>query len=151
MLVTNDKGRLTQEQLQHRLENEPQPKSFKLSVPSWLCPEAKKEWKRIVKLFSGMDRPILSDLDISALAIYCEAVARYKEAMEKVHVQGKIIVTKDNPNKPIRNPWAIEADSAALQIKKFSEVLCLNPVARARAGMGKTISLEDDPNGELFD
>lgn len=151
MQMQNDKERLTQEALQTRLENEPQPKSFKLRPPSWLCDEAKKEWRRIVKLFAELDVPILSDMDINALAMYCDAVVTYKKAIEKVREQTEVYVTKDNPNKPMINPWLKVARDAAAQVKQLGDVLCLDPVSRARAGMGKKSTAKDDPNRELFD
>ena len=151
MELKNGQERLTQDALQKRLENEPVPKSFKLRPPAWLCDEAKKEWRRIVKLFSEMDIPILSDLDVNALAMYCDAVVTYKKAIEKVREQTEVYVTKDNPSKPMINPWLKVARDAAAQVKQLGDVLCLDPVSRARAGMGKKSTPKNDPNGELFD
>jgi P27 family predicted phage terminase small subunit len=149
--LKNDQERLTKEALQARLENEPQPKSFTLRPPLWLDAEAKKEWRRIVKLYAELDVPILSDFDINALAMYCDAVVTYKKAIEKVREQTEVYVTKDNPNKPLINPWLKVARDAASQVKQLGDVLCLDPVSRARAGMGKKSTPKDDPNGELFD
>ena len=146
MLVNNETNRLTQEQLDGRLKNEPKPKSARLTTPSWLSDGAKKEWRRIVKLFKEMETSVLSDLDVNALAIYCESVATYKKAIMKVRETSEVYASGGQPK---RNPWLIVANEAATQIKKYGEVLCLDPVSRARVGLGKS-KKEEDPDAYLF-
>ena len=150
MLVRNNDNRLTKEQLEGRLQNEPKPKSARLITPSWISKEAQTEWRRLVKQFKSMDAQILSDLDINALAIYCEAVVTYRKAMQKVRETSEVIISKNNPGKPTKNPWLMVANDAATQIKKYGEVLCLDPVSRARVGIGRS-KKEVDPNADLFD
>ncbi|KUO73437.1 MAG: hypothetical protein APF81_19700 [Desulfosporosinus sp. BRH_c37] len=149
MLATNDKNRLTKEQLENRLQNEPKPKSSVLTTPSWLRSDAKNEWERIVGLFRDMDDMILSDLDTNALEIYCESVVTYRKAMAKVRESNEVYVSKDDPNHPKRNPWLSVANEAAMQVKKYGEVLCLDPVSRARVGLGKSRK-DFDPNADMF-
>ena len=146
MLVNNENNRLTKEQLEDRVKNEPIPKSFKLSTPSWISDAAKKEWRRVAKLFKEMETSVLSDLDVNALAIYCESVATYKKAMLKVRETSEVYASGGQPK---RNPWMTIANEAATQIKKYGEVLCLDPVSRARVGLGKS-KKEEDPDQWLF-
>jgi len=144
MLVNNDHNRLTNEQLESRLRNEPKPKSARLATPPWLSDAAKKEWKRLAKLFKEMDSMVLSDLDTNALAIYCECVVTYKKAMLKVRETNEVYASNGQPKK---NPWLTVANEAATQIKKYGEILCLDPVSRARVGLGKSRK-EEDPLAE---
>lgn len=78
-LVDNGKNRHTKDTMENRENGEPTGCSDKLKPPKSLSPEAKKEWKRVVKLYRQLDTPIINDLDISALAAYCESVAIYQK------------------------------------------------------------------------
>lgn len=142
---TNDKNHLTKAELEKRKKNEPKIKSAYLKCPSHLSAEAKKEWKRIVKLYKELDRPIVTDLDINALEIYCEAIVTYRKAMDKVRETSEVYVSKGE-NKPKKNPWLTVANEAAIQIKKYGEILLLDPVSRARAGMVRT---DDEPKSPM--
>ncbi len=150
MLVRNNDNRLTKEQLEGRLQNEPKPKSARLITPNWISKEAQTEWRRLVKQFKAMDAQLITDLDVNALAIYCDAVVTYRKAMQKVRETSEVMTAKNNPGKPIKNPWLMVANDAATQIKKYGEVLCLDPVSRARVGIGRS-KKEVDPNADLFD
>lgn len=138
METTNDKNRLTKDQLKGRKENEPKVSSAALRCPGHMSNEAKKEWKRIVKLYRELDQPIMSDLDVNALEIYCEAVATYRKAMAKVRETAEVYVSKSDQNKPKKNPWLTVANEAATQVKKYGEILLLDPVSRARVGLEKS-------------
>lgn len=145
MESTNDKNRLTKEQLAARGKNEPKINSVNLRCPPHLSEDAKKEWRRIVRLYKEFDKPILSDLDINALEIYCEAVVTYRKAMLKVRETSEVYVNKSDQNRPKKNPWLTVANEAATQVKKYGEILLLDPVSRARAGMAKTDKETESP------
>jgi len=136
MNETNDQNRLTNDELKNREKHEPRIKSNFLKCPSYLSEEAKKEWRRIVKLYSELIEPIITDLDISALEVYCNAVVRYRKAIQKVLETSEVYTSKGD-FKPRKNPWQTIANEAADQIKKYGELLLLNPVSRARAGIVK--------------
>lgn len=134
---TNDKNRLTKEALNSRKKNEPKIDSAELKCPDHLSPDAKKEWERIVGLYKELKQPIITDLDLNALEIYCEAVVTYRKAMLKVRESSEVYGNKTD-GKPRKNPWLSVANDAAVQIKKYGEVLLLDPVSRARVGLTKT-------------
>ena len=149
MKATNSKQHLTKEQIDNREKNEPKIASSKLSCPVHVSKEAKIEWARIVKLYSELENPIINDLDKNALEIYCEAVVTYRKAMEKIRETTEVY--KGSDNQPKRNPWLIVANQSADQIKKFGEILLLDPVSRARAGLAKSQEEEsDDPMQKLL-
>ena len=54
--------------------------------PDWLTPDAKAEWKRVVKELSALD--MLRGVDSSALAAYCQNYSRWKSAEQigRAHV-----------------------------------------------------------------
>jgi phage terminase small subunit len=54
-------------------EKEPQPKRQAPRCPSWLEPEAKKEWKRMAKTLEAIG--VLTQVDKAAFAGYCQAYA----------------------------------------------------------------------------
>lgn len=58
--------------------------------PTHLVPDAKKEWKRIVPLL--LAEGALAKIDMAALAVYCQAYARWRTAEKKIAE-----LNKDNP------------------------------------------------------
>jgi len=148
--VNNDKCRYTKEQLESRKANQPKINSVTLKCPQNLSDDAKKEWKRIVKLYQELSHPLINDLDVNALEIYCEAVVTYRKAMQKVRETSEVYVSKTDPNKPRKNPWLTVANEAAIQVKKYGEILLLDPVSRARAGLVKKKDEDLSPMGRYF-
>lgn len=149
MVLTNDKNRLTKKELESRRRNEPKIESAKLRCPAHLSPEAKKEWRRIVKLYRELNRPIVTDLDVNALEIYCEALVTYRKAMKRVRETSEVYVNKGD-NRPRKNPWLTVANESAMQIKKYGEILLLDPVSRARAGMVKNEEQKESPMAQFL-
>lgn len=130
----NDKLRYTQAQLESR-SNEPKIKSNSLHCPVHLSDEAKKEWRRIVKLYAELSGDFICDLDVNTLEVYCEALITYRKAMNKVHETSEIYSDKTDGGKYKINPWLRVANAASITIKKYGEVLLLDPVGRARAAI----------------
>ena len=138
MTTKNDKNHLANNELNGRKKNEPKPNSSRMTCPSHLCDDAKKEWRRIIKIFKGMEGEVLTDLDVNALEIYCESLITYRKAMLKVRETAEVFASKTDPTRPRKNPWLTVANEAATQVKKYGEILCLDPVSRARVGLAKT-------------
>lgn len=150
MESSNDKNRLTKTELERRKRNEPTISSSRLKCPTHLSDDAKKEWRRIVKLYKELNRPIITDLDMNALEIYCEALVTYRKAMEKVRETSEVYISKSDGNRPKKNPWLTVANDAAIQLKRYGEILLLDPVSRARVGLAKDPETEDDPMAVLL-
>ena len=83
-------------------------------------------------------------MDQNALEIYCEAVVTYQKAMAKVRETAEVYASKQDNNRPKKNPWLTVANDASDQIKKYGEILLLDPVSRARVGLAK--ANEEDPD-----
>lgn len=115
-----------------------------LRVPKHLTPEAKKEWRRVMKLYNLMEVDILSDLDQQALIMYCEATAIYKKAQEQWAKLQQVATTNPDGQKLIDNIFRTMERQTKI-ISSLSEQLCLTPVGRARMGMNATKAEDDDP------
>lgn len=120
-----------------KLEEKLKSKSF-LHCPSTLSAIAKKEWRRLMKLYKNMEVDILSDLDKSALMIYCEAYAIYTKAHQEWIIMDKIVSSDDDRQKFVDKVFSIMEKQSQI-MSRFSEQLCLTPVGRARMGMSVKI------------
>ncbi len=139
MEATNKKQRLTKDELNKRKKFEPKIQSNFLECPDHISNDAKIEWHRIVALYGELDQQILCDLDSNALEVYCNALVTYRKAIQKVNETSEVYAKKRD-NTPRKNPWKRVADEAAEQMKKYGELLLLNPVSRARIGVAKAKS-----------
>lgn len=68
--------------------NEPNPLSQIPSCPSHLSKESKKEWRRVVKLLDSVG--ILTELDRSTLAEYCESYGKWINLKQELSMIIKI-------------------------------------------------------------
>lgn len=119
-----------------------------LRCPSYLTKEAKKEWRRVMKLYRQMEADILSDLDQAALVIYCEAWSIYIKAQETWARYNQVVAgNKDGQN--ILDKCLFVMEKQQKQISSMSEQLCLTPVGRAR--MGTAAKPEQSALSRLFD
>ena len=107
---------------------EPKPTKKAPRCPSWLEEDAKKEWKRMSKVLESMG--LLTDMDMTAFAGYCQAYARWKEAEEFLTKHGSIIKT---PNGYLQQVPQVSIAQTNMKIMlKFSEQFGLTPSARSR-------------------
>lgn len=106
-----------------------------LKCPGFLSPEAKKEWRRIMKLYKQMDNGILCDLDKMALVAYCEAVSMYNKAQETWAKYNQIVAANPDAQRELDKARLVMKEQTKIMVS-LSEQLCLTPVGRARMGMG---------------
>ena len=142
-LISVDTHKKSKTSILSRQENERRlaVQTTNLRVPSYLTDEAKKEWRRVMKLYKQMDGTILSDLDLQALTIYCEAVSIYKKAHEVWAKHLQVVNVNEDAQKIIDKTFKTMQTQSQI-IYRFSEQLCLTPVGRARMGMAK----KDEPS-----
>ena len=107
---------------------EPTPSQENVKCPSWLMPEAKKEWKRLAPSLIAMGT--LTEHDMEAFAGYCQAYARWREAEEFLSQHGTIFKT------PSGYVQQVPQVSIAMQNLKIMQSFCsefgLTPASRAR-------------------
>ena len=107
---------------------EPVPTKDMPACPAWLLPEAKKEWRRLARSLNQMG--VLSAIDRTAFAAYCQSFARWKEAQEHVNLEGSVYETDGGMKRP--NPWiAISNTEQRLMLQAASE-FGLTPASRSR-------------------
>ena len=109
-------------------KNEPKLEKKAPKCPSWLEPEAKKEWRRMSKILEELG--ILTEIDASAFSGYCQAYARWKEAEEFLTKHGTIFKT---PSGYIQQVPQVSIAQTYLKIMKdFCSEFGLTPSARSR-------------------
>ena len=128
-------------------EHEPVPPKSTVRCPAWLEAEAKKEWKRLAPSLEAMG--ILTSVDITAFAGYCQAYARWTEAEEFITQHGSIFQT------PSGYVQQVPQVSIAQQNLKIMQSFCsefgLTPATRSRIIANSAGSDEDaDPMESLL-
>lgn len=100
----------------------------KPSCPSWLCREAKAEWKRLIRLCDAAG--VLQLVDRAMLAAWCEAWAEFVEAATLLARQG-LLITRPDGN-VVRNPVGYIKNTAALRLISLADKFGFCPSARVR-------------------
>lgn len=116
-------------------ENEPKPELGAVA-PKWLSPLAAEHWSLVSEQLEEVG--VLTRMDQTALALYCEAFARYKDATEHVTKFGTIV--KSPSGYPMQSPYLAIASKAHEQMVKLLVEFGMTPAARSKvevAGNGK--------------
>ncbi len=105
--------------------------------PKWLLPEAKKEWDRLCVKLSEMG--VLTEIDMAALAAYCQLYARWKEAQEHIDFEGSTFETEKGYQQ--QTPWVGIANTNQKLMMQAASEFGLTPSASSRimaaSGVGK--------------
>lgn len=109
-------------------ENEPTPQPAGDDVPEYLSPAAAKHWPVVQKQLK--DSGILSTADTAALALYCEAFARWRHATDQVTKYGPVI--KAPSGFPVQSPYLAIANKAHEQMMKALIEFGMTPSSRSR-------------------
>ena len=127
--------------------NEPKPVKKAPACPKWLEPEAKKEWRRLVKQMETLG--ILTQVDMAAFAGYCQAYARWKEAEEFITQHGSIVKTPSGYWMQV--PQISIAQTYLKIMNRFAEQFGLTPASRSRIIAGNdSKGAEEDEMGALL-
>lgn len=131
--------------------------------PSWIWPEAKKEWKRISVELERYG--LISKLDRAALVLYCQAWAKMvwaeqqlSRAMKTAEVARKkaeddgleytggdgLMVKTTNGNFTYSHHWVVGRHASA-EVKRYLDLFGLSPSARSR------VTPSDNRQGALFE
>jgi P27 family predicted phage terminase small subunit len=109
-------------------KNEPTPERGIPDAPAILSPEARAQWDKVSTILD--DANVLTVMDADALAIYCEAYARWVKATDDVHTFGMVIYTPNGY--PVQSPWLSIANQAAAQMVKMLVEFGMTPASRSR-------------------
>lgn len=121
--------------------------------PVHLLPEAKKEWKRITPELEKMR--IISKLDRAALAVYCQAYARWVQAENKLKSMDEDgLVDKTPSGYQQISVWLQISNRAVEQMHKFLCEFGMSPSSRSRVTANQSQNMDlfenNDGPGKFF-
>ncbi len=120
--------------------NEPKPAKKAPTCPKWLDEEAKREWRRLSKHLESIG--VLTEVDMTAFAGYCQAYSRWKEAEEFVSKHGAIIKTPSGYWQQV--PQVAIAHKYLTLMKTFCQEFGLTPSSRSRISSEGSDDTPDD-------
>lgn len=108
-------------------ENEPKPDPG-AEMPDDLSPQAAEIWPQIAEQLQRAN--VLTQIDAPALALYCEAYARWKDANDKVVKLGAVV---RSPNGfPMQSPYLPIANKAFEQMRRMLIEFGMTPASRSK-------------------
>lgn len=120
--------------------------------PEYLCLLGKAEWRRVAAALHA--QRVLTDIDRTALAAYCQAYATWrlasaalKRAAQKDPETHGLVFLTDKGN-AIQNPLVGIANKAAADMVRFAAEFGMTPSARSRLDIGR--AEERDPTDRFF-
>lgn len=102
-------------------------------MPDWLSPDAAKHWPAIAEQLHQVG--LLTAIDVTALGLYCEAFARWKDANARIVKYGTVI--KSPNGYPIQSPYLAIANKAHEQMTKLLAEFGMTPSSRSRVTVTK--------------
>lgn len=112
------------------LREEPKPPPSKPRRPQWVIGIARAEWDRVVPVLDRLG--LLTVVDRSVLAAYCESVAGLKAAASDLHTRGYLVASAREDGALIKNPSNQLFRDYARLVATYSSMLGLSPSDRVR-------------------
>jgi len=100
------------------------------TCPKWLSNAAKKEWRRIAKIFAEEEKEF-TDKDLKALEAYCTNYAKWQKCEQIIDEKGYSMEVGDNGYEQQRPEVSI-ANKAQTEMRAWAKELGLTPAARQR-------------------
>ena len=123
--------------------HEPQPEPTVPDCPPQLGPVAREEWDRLIGELASLR--IVTALDRSALAAYCNAYGLWAEAAEAIQKYGTMV--KSPTGYPIQSPYVSIANRQAEIMMRIASEFGFTPASRSRI----SAPAEDWSQASLFD
>lgn len=101
------------------------------SCPAHLRGEARREWRRLGKKLAGCG--LLTEIDGAALALYCQAWARWVDAERALEKFG--VMVKSPNGFPMQSPYLAVANKAMEQMTRLLTEFGMSPSSRARVSV----------------
>jgi P27 family predicted phage terminase small subunit len=123
------------------------------SPPAYLCAEAQKEWNRIAHQLSELG--LLTELDISILALYCAAFGRWITAEKGLRAfarleKGSGLTSQTSNGNIIQHPLVGISRRAAHDMLRYAAEFGMTPSARSRIDTERAALDADDPAAAYF-
>lgn len=122
-------------------ENEPKPRQVVPSCPKHLTKEAKRQWKKISKTLFRIG--VLTEIDGTALSMYCDAWARWVDANEKLQKFGPVFKSPKS-GFPILSPYVAVASQAFEQMRRLLCEFGMTPSSRSRISASPQVYKKDE-------
>lgn len=103
------------------------------SPPDWLTDVGKQEWRRVARILHRLR--VLTDADLTALAAYCDAYSRWRDARKQIEDQG--ITTETGAGNLKAHPATTVVHQAMLEMRQFMSEFGLTPASRVRVHAGQ--------------
>jgi P27 family predicted phage terminase small subunit len=114
-------------------------------APEHLSDEAAEHWDVVVRHL--YEAGVMTALDADALAMYCEAYARWVDANAKIRKHGPVVKT---PNGfPAQSPYLQVANKAFEQMRSILTEFGMTPSSRTRISAGNGDGKNGNPFGQL--
>jgi len=123
--------------------------------PDFLLPDAKAEWDRITPELKRLH--IISNIDMAALAMYCQAYALWAQAQRKLKELGADSMVDATPSGYNQiSAWYVASAKAFEQMRSMLAEFGLSPLTRARISANVCVNTDlfndiDDPSQAVED
>ncbi len=124
--------------------NEPRVRAAIPPCPEHLGSEARKEWRRTARELARLG--LLTKIDRTALALYCQAWGRWVEAEEALRKYGTMV--KSPTGFPMQSPYLAVANKAMEQMRQLLVEFGMSPSSRSRVHAEPSAE-EEDPLEQL--
>ncbi len=114
-----------------RNTKEPQPTVCIPKPPKHISRLAKREWRRVTPHLEQLG--ILSEIDSTALAAYCQSYSRWVSAEKKLALYGEIV--KSPNGYPIQSPYLAVSNTALKFMRDFATEFGMTPSSRSRVSI----------------
>lgn len=122
-------------------EREPSPPPAIPQCPPNIKGAGRKEWKRITVELAKLE--LISEMDKTALAVYCDIFNRWIEASAKLREFGMVVVSSQGF--PMQSPYMSIVNKCLDQMRQYLTEFGMTPSSRSRlVGAVKPESDDDD-------
>lgn len=126
-------------------KNEPVAEVCAPDPPEHLSATARAHWMQIVTILT--DVRVMTNLDVDALAVYCETYSFWVEATERVRHLGMVI--KTDKGSIIQNPYLRIANSAQESMLQLLKEFGMTPASRTRVQAAQGAEKSENPWDDL--
>lgn len=121
-------------------KNEPKPAADKIEMPEGLSEDGQRHWNIVCKQLQ--EAKIITNIDVTALAMYCEAYSVWFNANKMIQKHGPVV--KDKNGFPVQSPYLMVANKAFDQMRHMLVEFGMSPSSRTR------VAATADPEDEEF-
>ncbi|MCX7635294.1 MAG: phage terminase small subunit P27 family [Syntrophales bacterium] len=152
VVALHGRKHLTKDEIERRklAEGRIKPKSNRIRPPDWLNDEAKQEFRRIMKEMKDLD--VITNVDVDALAVYCDAYVTYIECTRIIENEGYQVehTNKSGATNMVPHPMLAKKRALADQMKAMATEIGLTPSSRAKISLPPPKEKDKTPFEERF-